>query len=413
MTSTPTPLTDLQPRGQAPAIVNSSEVSVPSYAHDIPVVRVQPPQATGGASPINVPLDLRRHDKINLPPGEEREAAARELLWFHQHIIDTRMTIEQAEKALAYEWSYIFKILHVEKFEGSWKNVAARIADYRQRLETTVKARVHAFAANDTYLVIGSALDYAFRNSTMTMIIGESGLGKTTCARAWRAANDPGRCVMIEAPSVGGTRALLQRIAGASGGNRSQNLSRMFDKATRAYSRGRILIIDQAHWMLPSAKAKKAPMLDLLMELHDATGVALGLLTTRRLQDAFEDGAYQFEQIIGRIQLPCRLKARIQGRDIAPIVAQYFERPAPALAEDLARLRREGADPAARQPTLKRLEDLANQPGRLRLMISTLKIASQMAAAKGRPLAEADVEDALKLRRQMSGDAFQDGKGSR
>jgi hypothetical protein len=82
--------------------------------------------------------------------------------------------------------------------------------------------------------------------------------------------------------------------------------------------------------------------------------------------------------------MPIRLPRKIKPADIEPILRQYISRPSGALMEVC--------------------ETIANKPGRLGILVETLKVASRIARKKGSPLKEDHVFSAIKLREQMQGE---------
>ena len=124
--------------------------------------------------------------------------------------------------------------------------------------------------------------------------------------------------------------------------------------------------------------------LEILRDLHDQTGCALALLATQRFSDDLHRSNYQFEQILGRIGMPIRLKRVIPQKDILPIIRQYIENPSKELM-DLCKA-------------------IANDQGRLGILTETLKVSSRIARKAEKTLAEDHVFKAVKLREQMMGE---------
>ena len=92
-----------------------------------------------------------------------------------------------------------------------------------------------------------------------------------------------------------------------------------------------------------------------------------------------------FEQLIGRIGMPVRLPRKLSDAAVTPIVSQYL-RPTKAVME------------AAVQ--------IANNPGRLGILVETLKVASRIAKKAGEKLTEDHIFKAIRLREQMQGETL-------
>jgi DNA transposition AAA+ family ATPase len=335
-------------------------------------------EASSAHARINIPLNLENWKHI--APEIQTE-----LLWFHQYILDHNLGWKAAEDATGYDQSTIFRVLK-GTYTGSWQKIVDSIKSFRRISEKRGQIQVNEFAENSLTKLIWAGLDYALANNSITMIIGESRMGKTLSAKTWAAANNHGRSVFVTASPIGGIKTLMRAIAQRVGVNKNLNMSQMAEAIYRAFNSNRILIVDEFHRLLPSDSRTVNPTnIEFLRDLHDQTGCALALMSTQRAPDRLERGAYQYEQLIGRIGMPIRLPVRIQRKDILPIVEQYIERPSKELMVEL--------------------EDVANRPGRLGIVVELLKVASRIAAKQSAgAIEEAHVFKAIDIRRQMSGE---------
>src|SRR5581483_8938770 len=333
-------------------------------------------EASSAHSRINVPLNL---DNWKTLP----EHVVAELTWFHQHLLDNSLAWNEAAEALGYDRSTVFRVLK-GTYEGNWNKVAAAIVSYRKLSERRGSIQKNEFVENSISRLIFAALDYALANNSITLIIGESRSGKTIGARMWGQLNNHGRAVYVTAPVIGGTKALARKISQRIGVNRNQNLPMLIESIYRAFNKNRILIVDEAHRLLPNDTRVVNPAnIELLRDIHDETGCALALISTKRLPNGLERGAYQYEQLIGRIGMPVLVKPKIKRADIVPIIQQFVKRPTAELIDEM--------------------EKIANSPGRLGIMVETLKVASRIASKSKQTLDESHVRKAIAIRAQMSG----------
>ncbi len=329
------------------------------------------------------------HSRINIPLNMENWRALAEpvqqlLLWFHQHCLDEALDLKAAGQALNYDTSTVFRVLK-GTYEGNWSNVTKAIESYRKVVETRGTIQRQEFVHNSITKMIFAGLDYALANNSITLVTGESRMGKTTAAKAWRDENNHGRSVFVTAPAYGGTKALLRDIAAAVGVNKNLNVSQMHEAILRAFNRHRILIIDEAHRLMPNdRRTVNNTFLEIIRDIHDRSGCAVALLATARFDTLLKAGEYMYEQLLGRIGMPIRLKRKIGWGDVEPIVKQFIRRPS-------ARLQ------AA-------CEEVANAMGRLGILVETVRVASRMAGKKKQDLAEEHVFAAMALRRQMQGE---------
>jgi DNA transposition AAA+ family ATPase len=344
---------------QATAEISKAEQAAASSAH----------------SRLNIPLNL---DNWKALPPE----LVNDLTWFHQHCLDESLTMKEAGQALNYDNSTIFRVLK-GTYEGSWPNVQRAIVSYRKIVQERGMIQRNAFAETPVTRLIFAGLDYAMANNSITLIIGESRMGKSITSREWKERNNHGRSVFVTAPAYGGTKALLSDIAQAVGGNKNNSIVQIHQTVLRAFNRNRILIIDEAHRLMPGYKANPVN-LEIIRDIHDRTGCAVALIATQRFDTELKKTEYMFEQLLGRIGMPVRLPRKLSESAVEPILKQYF-----------------------RQPSGKVMEtslQVANEMGRLGILVETLKVASRIATKAGEKLREEHFFKALALRKQMMGE---------
>jgi len=333
-------------------------------------------EASSAHARINIPLNLENWKAL---PEEVRD----ELLWFHQHCLDQAINLKTAGEAIGYDESTVFRVLK-GTYEGSWKNVVEAIRGYRRIDAERGGIQKAEFVENSITKMIWAGLDYAVANNSCTMIIGESRMGKSLSARTWRDFHNHGLSVLVTTPAYGGTKALLRRIAESVGVNKNFAIPQMHEAILRAFNRNRILIVDEAHRLLPSDRRVNPTNLEILRDLHDAKGCALALIATQRFDDELRKSHYQFEQLLGRIGLPVRLPRAIKDNDIFPIVQQYIKRPSGRLMQDCVAI--------------------SNSLGRLGILVEIFKVASRFASKARRGICEEDFFKSIALRKQMMGE---------
>lgn len=333
-------------------------------------------EASSAHSRINIPLNLDNWK--NLP-----EEVQKEMLWFHQHLLDNKMDWDEATDALNYDRSTIFRALK-GMYEGSWINIVRNIRSYRKIVERRGTIQPNEIVANGIASMIGSGMDYALANSSITIIIGESRMGKTVGSLLWRDANNHGTSVYVIAPPTGGVKMFLRRIAEAVGVNKNLAVPQLYESIVRSFNRNRMLIVDEAHRLLPADRRVTPVALEILRDLHDSTNCALALIATQRFDDELKKSHYQYEQVLGRIGMPIRLYRHIKKSDWMPIVRQYVSDPSEKLTEHC--------------------DKIANELGRLGILVETMKMASRIAGKARQKLEEEHIFKAIALRRQMMGE---------
>ncbi len=345
-------------------------------ANQPPVDKLLAAEASSAHARVNIPLNLQNWKHLS-------EDAQSDLTWLHQHILDRGLGWKEATEALGYDRSTIFRVLK-GTYTGSLQKVQQAIRSFKKLTDQRGGIQRNEFVETGMSRLIFAGLDYAMANNSITMIIGESRMGKTISVAQWRDLNNHGRSVMLEVPPYGGTKALLTALAAVVGVNRNLNIVSMMEAILRSFNRNRILLVDEAHRLLPNDRRTNPTNLEILRHIHDKTGAALALVATARFEASLKGSEYQFEQIVGRIGMPIRLPRTIKEKDIAPIVSQFLDDTNPEIMRELLQM--------------------ANRPGRLGIVVETLKVASRIASKAKQKLAEDHVRRAIALRQQMQGE---------
>lgn len=349
-----------------------------SDTRQAPVSKSDSALASSAHSRINIPFNLGNWR--DLP-----QDIAVDLAWFHQHALEEGLNWKQCEAALSYSQTTVFRALK-GTYEGDWKKVAANIRSYRAIIAERLAIKHAAFRETRITKLVTGGLSYAMANNSITTITGESRQGKTAAGQWWRDQNNHGRTAFITAPAYGSCRALLKELAQCLGINRNTGLTNMHESILRAFNENRMIIVDEAHRLLPKDARTDPVMLEILRDIHDRTGCGLGLLTTTRFSEGIKRSSYMYEQVLGRIGMPVQLPREFEWGDISPIVDQYLEK----VPDDL----------------MSELLKISNQAGRLGILCETLKFASRIASKGHSTLKAETIRTAIATRKQMMGEAI-------
>lgn len=331
-------------------------------------------------------LAASAHSRINMPLNLDNWRALdadvqADLLWLHQHALDNRMDWGALSDAIGYDKSTVFRVLK-GTYEGSWANIVKAIRSYKRIAEQRGSIQRNQVVENSIVRMISAGLDYALANNSITTIIGESRMGKTVAVRRWRDMNNHGTSVLVTAPPYGGTKMFLRILADAVGANKNLSIPQLYEALIRAFNANRIVIVDEAHRLMPGDRRTTPTVLEIIRDIHDRTNCAVALVATQRFDDDLRRSMYQYEQILGRIGMPIRLYRDISDDDWMPIVAQYLT-PSKKLVE--------------------LFRAIANEQGRLGILVEICKVASRIAAKAKERVGETHILKAIKLRKQMMG----------
>lgn len=331
-------------------------------------------EASSAHARVNVPLNLLNWHEV---PKEFHP----DLLWFHQHILDEGFDWDRAANAVGYDKSSVFKFLKGTN-AGSYANFCKAIRSYRRIAEQRATIKHAEFVENGITRLIFATLDYTLANRCMTLIVGESGMGKTTGTLAWRARNNHGRAVHLDCPPLGGNKGFLRAIARRVGVGLNLATPAMLDAVVRSFNSERMLICDNMHRAVPADPRSSPRAFDIIQHIFDETGCSIALTATDRLDSEMAASTYLYEQIRGRIGTPVYLPAKVCEADFAPILEQYIARPSRGCVEHAAAI--------------------ANGEGRLRQLVERLKLASRIAGKQKERIGEEHFLKAIRIRAELS-----------
>src|ERR1043166_8400296 len=117
-------------------------------------------EASSAHSRVNISLNLDNWKELPQEIGDE-------LLWFHQWVLDNNVGWKEAEEAIGYDRSTIFRILK-GTYEGSWHKIAGAIRSFRELEEKRRSIKSHFFVPNSISAIVFAALDYALANNSFT-----------------------------------------------------------------------------------------------------------------------------------------------------------------------------------------------------------------------------------------------------
>lgn len=343
-----------------------------------PVDRSLAAEASSAHSRINIPFNLDNWKDFS---DEVRE----ELMWFHQWILNEHVSYKDAQQAIGYSNTVIYRVLK-GIYPGKIEDVARAIRSFRKLHAQRASIQRNEFSENSISKLIFAAIDYAMANNKIGVVIGESRSGKTIAGKAWADLNNHGRSVFVTAPVIGGAAGLVRAIGGKLGINKNRSSIDILESIYRAFNKNRILIVDEAHRLMPTKLSVVNPqMIELIRDIHDQTECAVVLLATHRFTQHLKKGFYQYEQLIGRVGQPILIPPRIKRTDILPIVQQFVKKPSTDILDEMERV--------------------ANQPGRLGIMVETLKVATRIAHKAKEPINDGHVRKAIAIRIQHTAEA--------
>jgi DNA transposition AAA+ family ATPase len=288
-------------------------------------------------------------------------------------------------------------------YVGSWKNIIDAIRGYKKTADLRGMIQQAEFAENGITKMIFNSLDYALANNSISLIIGESGQGKTFAVENWKAQN-PHKAVMVTAPAYGGAKMLLADICMEVGAGRKLNIYDAKSALKKAFNKNRILIVDEAHRLLPGERQTQPRGLEFLRDLRDQSKCGLAVVATTRFDVEIRKSDYLYEQFLGR-SLTTRLPKKIREADIEPIVRQYVGRAtAEAMGVCLSVANNTYRHEAEKDSKGRVIRYADLDRGRIRILVEILKLASRQAKKAGEKCSSEFIFKAVATRMQFQGE---------
>lgn len=342
-------------------------------------------QATATVTPVGGFVGKRSGDHINLSrteilsgisayPKDEQD----DLLWLHGYALDVLHGSRTAMvEFLGVDWTTVTRILQgaygasIEKFIG-------RVRHLRK------KAKLQAdtgFVETVTVRKMWEVLDMARNLNSIVHISGPSGRSKTHAVKEWKTRNNHGRTIYIDCPVSGGLRGILEAIAKAAGVGIGKNNNDLMNLLERSFDYRHTLIFDEIARLLPTKTSNIAAM-EFIRRLHDVSGCGIVLISTEMFGREMRLGKLSgwFEQLLGRIEVPLVIPIKVCRQEVVEICASFCG----------------DHDPST--DMIKVARDIANGPGRVRLLFTLLRHAAMLARAKREDLGVAHLQTALNLR---------------
>lgn len=348
-----------------------------------PVSASEQAEASSTHARINIPLNLENWKPLD-------EATRDQLAWFHQYILAEHLGYEEVERALGYDGSTIFRVLK-GTYEGSWPNVIRAIRKFRAEVDSLKKLEARrgslqrcAFVENRVSKRVAWILGYTLDRAGASLVLGEGGVGKTACLKAWSNDNNHGRSVVVESLPIGGAKGLLRQIAEKVGVNKNLNTHQMIEAVVRAFNDTRILIVDEIQHHVPLGVRTTPTALEMVRRIKDLSGCALAMFGTVRVTSDLSRTPYFYEQIMRRTGKPYYLPDTFEETDVLPMVKQFIPRPTGRFMEVMLAWSND------------------RELGRLNYIVDMLTFASKLAHDNKKPLTEEMVLASHQMRENRS-----------
>ncbi|NOR63279.1 MAG: AAA family ATPase [Rhodobacteraceae bacterium] len=256
-------------------------------------------------------------------------------------------------------------------YPGRVDNVNAKVLKWLDAREANKALALTIPSAPDfvdtpTSQRIAQVLQTAQVMPDMALIVGGAGVGKTMTLQRYKAEN-PYVTIITARPSSARANPLFSAL-GRALGVKDTSPAMLFDAvADMVKNHHHLIVIDEAQHL-------KMDALEELRGLHDQHGVGIVLMGNQDVHSRLTSGKFEadFAQLFSRIGLRLVLD-KVGVADVRAILKAWKVDEA-----DLT----------------KTCRHIAGQPGALRVLSKTLRMAHMIAGAEGKPLCAKHIDDA-------------------
>ncbi len=319
------------------------------------------------------------------PPKEAWESQpkpiADQVIWLHAYMLEQGKTLGDLKADVGYDAGTISKIFN-GKYPGNMDLFAKAVAAFRRVLSAREDVGQMPFVETRVSRKLWKGLDFAIGNGGLVEIIGESRLGKTRATEEWiRARGFEGRAFLIRVPPRQSPNAVLMLVAEKLGVSSRHYGTKLIEEVQKCLNESRLIIVDEAHRMIPHGARCVPYGMEHLRDLHDETGCAVAVLTTSRFLDIKGDRDFMYEQWNGRVDLTITLPTEYKDDEVRALLTSYFPRMSERMVADVL--------------------GVVNARGRLGTLRRLLNMARRIAAKAEAGLEEAHFYQAVKLLKQL------------
>lgn len=217
------------------------------------------------------------------------------------------------------------------------------------------------FCQTSVAVRMGAVCSCCKQDSDMGIIVGASGLGKTEFLKEMKRLDR--EMIMVTgdptARSLGAILLLISKLLPGVSRGACTNSAFMLNIIDYLRGSGRLLVIDEAHFLSWEA-------FETVRKIYDATGIGLVFVGQQRMYDAMRGGSRKsllWDQIFSRVGIRCHFKGDIQMEDVSMIVNRFY-------SSGLCK------------KSMEYLHSKANGPGKFRAMVKLLQRAQRLAEAE-------------------------------
>lgn len=149
------------------------------------------------------------------------------------------------------------------------------------------------FVETSTWHIIRKICDEARDMQIISLIYGESQIGKTISFEEYTRRNNSGRTIYVRAPACAGVQLLLKHIATACHISPKSSFENLMHRVCKFLDHSKLLIVDEAHLFFETyQKTSVLRCLETIREIYDRTGCGLVICGTEVFREELRSGEF-------------------------------------------------------------------------------------------------------------------------
>lgn len=262
--------------------------------------------------------------------GKATAAQIESILWLHAHGVQLGLgSLSALGQCIGYGGATL-SLVFGGKYAGDLGAIARAVEAYRPVWQSRQSLGSDPILPLAPALAIERFANNCRSSATVGMVWGRSHTGKTRGVRRY-ADLHPDTTVLVTMP-VGGSLPAFTKALVAAGRVKVRKGETREDAFCAAMTPQHLLVVDQVHRTILGRRMQMGTI-DLLVEIHDRTGMGVLLMATPTFVEAVQDerNSMFFEQLENRGVLRLQLPAELPYED-AVLLGRAYGLPAPDAA---------------------------------------------------------------------------------
>lgn len=287
---------------------------------------------------INIGADTVTESTAELPENQ------RDLVrWLYAVARDNKWESREVQERSGVAYNTLYKVwtgryVNERGEQIGLKQICERIAHFKRLYDERALIHRPDFVETSVSRAMWKVFDETRLMQIISLVYGESQIGKTFAAEEYYRRNNSGRTAYVRMPACAGSQMMVREIAEACHISPKQPYDHLMKRIRRVLDHSKLLIIDEAHLIWETYQRGSAVRcLGALREIHDRTKCGMVLVGTNVLSKEMNEGvhAQTLKQFRRRDVYELQLPDEPPREDLDRIAQAYGLREAKGVAEEL------------------------------------------------------------------------------